>query len=101
MLTNSGYTVLLANDGEEAVTLYKQHQKEIDLVLLDVIMPNKDGREAYNDIRTITPDIPIIFCSGYSTSGVHTSFVLDEDINFLQKPYDPTALVSKIHELLD
>ncbi len=99
ILETFGYTVIEAMDGEVAVKKFMAHQDRIDLVILDVIMPRKNGKEAYRDICRIQPDIRCLFTSGY------TADIFDEEerrlISFIPKPIIPTLLLKKIREVLD
>ncbi len=100
-LEDAGYTVLVAKDGEDAIGLYRQYAQEIDLLLLDVVMPNKGGREVYDMVRKENPSIRVLFASGYSENAVHTNFVLDEGLELIQKPYNRNNLLRTIRRLLD
>jgi hypothetical protein len=71
------------------------------LVLLDGIMPRKNGKEAYEEIRTINPTIKAIFVSGYAEDIVSKEGLLEQGINFVQKPVSPLALLNKVREVLD
>ena len=64
-------------------------------------MPEGGGRAVYDHIRSIRPNMPTIFASGYSTNAIHTNFVLDEGMQLLQKPYSNEALLQKVREMLD
>lgn len=101
ILENVGYTVLEAKDGHEAVAQYRYHGDAIDLVLLDVIMPRLGGKQAFEQIRALNPDIRCLFTSGYSNNGVHTGFVLTEGLTLIQKPHKPSDLLRQIRQLLD
>ena len=101
ILKHAGYTVLAAEDGEKAVTLFKENADAVALLLLDVIMPNLGGHEAFEIIRGIHPGLPTLFSSGYSEQAVHTNFVLHEGLQLIQKPYTPNALLRKVREVLD
>jgi PAS domain S-box-containing protein len=100
-LENAGYRVLAAIDGKEAVALFDTHMHEIDLVLLDVVMPFLGGRDVHDHICAECPGMPIIFASGYSTNAAHTNFILDKGMQLLQKPYTSEALLGLIRERLD
>ena len=100
-LERSGYRVLVAKDGGEALRLFEEHQKEIELALLDVVMPKVGGREVYDTIRASSSNLPVLFSSGYSTNAIHTGFVVEEGLETIQKPYSPNALLRKIREVLD
>ncbi|MCL5884264.1 MAG: ATP-binding protein, partial [Deltaproteobacteria bacterium] len=99
-LKELGYTVLVARNGEEAVEIFRRN-KEIALAVLDVVMPRKGGKEAFEEMHKANPNLKVIFMSGYSANGIHDSFVLITGMPFLQKPFGPTTLARKIREILD
>jgi signal transduction histidine kinase len=100
-LTTMGYTVYQACDGEEAVNLYREKAGEIDLVLMDVIMPNKNGKEAAIEIREIKDNARILFVSGYSYDIISGRHLLLENAELVVKPLTPTDLALKVREILD
>ncbi len=101
VLEEHGYTVILAADGEEAVRLAGAHRDAIQLLILDVIMPKKNGKEAFKEIRKMRPDIAALFISGYTADIVTTRGILEENIDFLPKPLTPAELLSKVRQVLD
>lgn len=101
MLTALGYNLIFARDGEIAVERYSSHRDEIDLVILDMVMPRMGGREAYERIRMLGSEVPVIFMTGYSAEMAQTRFVLETGAEFIQKPYGITALGNKVREALD
>jgi len=101
ILEEAGYTVLAAVDGEDAVEVFKTHVGEISLVLLDVVMPKRSGRQVRDEITKMNPDVAVLFTSGYSPNATHTRFVQDEGTHLIQKPYDPQSLLHKLREILD
>ncbi|MBX7255207.1 MAG: response regulator [Candidatus Hydrogenedentes bacterium] len=101
ILESAGFTVLLATNGEEAVEIFEKHADKIDLAFLDVVMPKMSGKAVYDALRARFPRLRFLFSSGYSTSVIHTDFVLKEGIELIEKPYSPTALVRKVREILD
>jgi signal transduction histidine kinase len=101
MLTKLGYKVILTGDGESAVEAYASHRDQIDLVLLDMVMPQMGGREAYERMRSLGNDVPAIFMSGYSAEIAESRFVLETGAAFIQKPYGIAALGHKVRETLD
>ncbi len=101
ILLNHGYKVIEAIDGEEAIIKFKANKEDIDLLLFDVIMPKKNGKDAYEQIRKLKPDIKAIFTSGYATEILSKRNMLEEGINFLPKPVSPNILLRKIREVLD
>jgi PAS domain S-box-containing protein len=101
LLEYGGYTVIVAEDGAEAVRLFDEHADEIDMALLDVMMPKLGGGAVYEHIHQARPDIPVLFASGYSMSAIHTNFVLDQGLALIQKPYQCDELLRKVREVLD
>ncbi|EKD39447.1 MAG: histidine kinase [uncultured bacterium] len=99
VLETFGYTVIEAVDGEDAVSQFIAHRDQIDLVILDVIMPNKNGREAWLEIREIRPDIKCLFTSGHAANIFNESE--KEGLLFTPKPIVPTSLLLKIRKILD
>ena len=99
-LKESGYNVLVARNGEEAIEIFLRN-KEIDLAVLDVVMPRKGGKEAFEEMHTRNPRLKVIFMSGYSADAIHDSFVLNAGTPFIQKPFGPTILARKVREVLD
>lgn len=100
-LTTMGYSVCQACDGEEAVQLFRQKSAEIDLVLLDVIMPNKTGKEAAIEIRHIKETARILFISGYPYDVISERHLLPEAAEMVMKPLAPSELAQKVREMLD
>ena len=100
-LGSYGYRVSAARDGEEAVDIFRRHGKEIAMAVLDVVMPKKGGKQAYDEMIMTAPGLKVLFLSGYSANAIHDSFVLHPGIPFLQKPFGPGALARKVREVLD
>ena len=100
-LENNGYRVLQARDGVEAVEVFKRHVKEIDLVLLDAIMPKMTGKKAWDDIKSIRPDVKACFISGYSADIMSGKIAIDYSLPFLSKPVMPEVLLKKVRSILD
>ncbi|MGC9053930.1 MAG: PhnD/SsuA/transferrin family substrate-binding protein [Candidatus Hydrogenedens sp.] len=101
ILEQAGYRVLSAKDGEECVKLFLENINAIDLVILDVIMPIMDGKEVYEKIKAIRPDLPVLFSTGYSENSIHTNFVLDKNLNLINKPYGRQDLLRTVRNILD
>lgn len=93
--------MITAQNGQEAVELFREHAPKIAAVVLDVTMPGLGGVEAIVEIRKIRPDVRILLFSGYSEADVAGRFRGGEVDGFLQKPYEPDALVRKLRELLE
>jgi nitrogen-specific signal transduction histidine kinase len=87
MLEHLGFTVLTAVDGLQAVELYRERGKEIDLVLMDLTMPHMDGAKAFGELRRLNPDVRVILASGYSHEDVASRFAGKGLDGVLQKPY--------------
>ncbi len=100
-LTKLGYKVLEAENGEHALNVAKDYDGPIDLLLTDVIMPKKNGRELADALCALRPELPVLFTSGYTQDTIGQHGVLDRGIHFLEKPYTPSQLALKVRELLD
>jgi two-component system, cell cycle sensor histidine kinase and response regulator CckA len=101
VLQQAGYTVLPASDGFEAVESFNKNQKSIDLLILDVVMPNMGGYEVLKKILKKFPGTPALFCSGYSENSIHNEFVLKEGIRLIEKPYSSRQLLRAVRKTLD
>jgi PAS domain S-box-containing protein len=101
ILEEFGYSVIEAADGEEALKKYHEHRGRISLVILDVIMPKMNGREVFDAIRNIDPNMRVLFCSGYTKDVVISQGGLEEGMNFLPKPFTPKELLMNIREVLE
>jgi PAS domain S-box-containing protein len=99
-LQEFGYTVIDAVDGADAVDRFIMHQGKIQLLIFDVVMPKKSGREAYEEIKKMRPEIKIIFLSGYTRDIIDAKGPLEEAWNFLLKPVLPQKLLNKIREVM-
>jgi two-component system, cell cycle sensor histidine kinase and response regulator CckA len=99
-LTGLGYQVLVARDGEEALTEFRAHQGEIALAVLDVVLPKLSGPEAYLRMAIEITDLPVIFASGYSTDPALLTKIDHPAASFLHKPYTPRDLGRKVWESL-
>ncbi len=100
-LEEYGYTVMEATNGTEAVEVFLANQDKIQLLLCDLIMPKKNGREAYEEIKKIRPDIKAIFMSGYTKDLIVKKGIMEEGVNFISKPLTPTELLNKIRMVLE
>ena len=99
LLDEMGYEVLLAADGSSAVEIFKQRHTEIDIVVMDMIMPNLSGREAFYQMKEIDPHCRVVISSGY-TKGENINMMKNDGLSgFIQKPYrkhELSELLSKI-----
>ncbi len=101
ILQNNGYEIIEAVNGEDAVKKFKENRDSVSLVLLDVIMPVKNGREAYEEMKSIESDIKTIFMSGYTDDIISKKVILQEGVEFFSKPIDPDSMIRKIRDVLD
>jgi|GEM_PF-1008973 len=101
VLKEYGYKVILAENGEEAVKRFVENKDDVQLLLLDMIMPKKGGKEAYEEIKRIKPDIKVLFATGYTADRVSRDSLIEEGLNFVLKPVSPKDLLIKIREVLD
>ena len=95
-----GFSVLLAEDGQQAVEIYEQRANEIDVVLLDLVMPNLGGEETFRKLRSINPDVRVILSSGYGDSQAQEQFRGKRLAGFIQKPYTATQIGEELKRAL-
>jgi CheY-like chemotaxis protein len=100
LLEGSGYTVLEAANGADAIRLAAQHQGPIHLLLTDVVMPGMDGPKVAAYMTRIYPGIKVLYASGYTDDAIVHHGVLDSGVALLQKPFTRAALTSKVREVL-
>ncbi|MEO8593175.1 MAG: PAS domain S-box protein [Candidatus Solibacter sp.] len=99
-LESSGFRVLQAASGTEALTQAEQYQDTIHLLLTDVIMPGMTGKEVADRLTVLRPAIKVLFISGYSGEVIAHRGVLDAGVDYLPKPFTPDSLVAKVREML-
>jgi len=101
ILRSLGYRVYTAGSGQEAINVYIEKKSEIDLVILDMIMPGMSGGETFDQLRKLSPLAKIILSSGYSINR-QAQEIMDKGCNgFIQKPFQLQILSGKIREMLD
>jgi nitrogen-specific signal transduction histidine kinase/CheY-like chemotaxis protein len=101
MLEARGYSVLAARDVHDAIALGSRLDRPVDLILSDVVMPGHSGPEVVDAIRKHRPEVRALFMSGHTDHAALREGVLRSDLSFIQKPFAPTALATKIREVLD
>jgi two-component system, cell cycle sensor histidine kinase and response regulator CckA len=101
ILERAGYTVVLAKNGIEAMALFEERGDEVDMAMLDVVMPEAGGRQAYEQMLVRRPGLKALFTSGYSEGAIHTNFVLDKGLTLMQKPFSRNTLLRSVRETLD
>ena len=100
-LEESGYKVMEAGDGAEALALLARTNGQVDLVLSDVVMPHMGGKALDEALRRQRPELPLLFMSGYAGQEVADRGLLSPDASFIQKPFSPQELVQRVRSLLD
>jgi PAS domain S-box-containing protein len=101
LLTESGYKVIEAVDGADAVRRFSGSKENIDLLLFDLIMPKMNGKEAFDEINRVRPEIKVIFSSGYAPETIRQKAALTDGANLITKPVSPTELLRKVRLVLD
>ena len=100
ILHDLGYDVLLASSGKEGVKIYADKKYVIDLVILDMIMPEMGGKETFKKLKEINPDVKILISSGYAQDSLPEQFVDDGEAGFIQKPYNINEIAEIIKKVL-
>ena len=102
VLESGGYRVITAADGAEAIARFEEHEPDIDMLVLDVIMPKLNGREVHETVAARRPEVPVLFCSAYTQDLLHHEHMLDLPAGrLLQKPFTARDLLHNVRELLD
>ncbi|HUI63371.1 MAG TPA: response regulator, partial [Bacteroidota bacterium] len=101
LLEEKGYRVFVAGNGRDALDLYAANQREIDIVVLDLVMPGMDGGQVYLELKKLNPQVKAFFCTGYLSDKVITDLLAEEDLKAIQKPVRPEVFLRTIREVLD
>jgi two-component system, cell cycle sensor histidine kinase and response regulator CckA len=101
VLEEFGYRVIEAEDGADAVEKFQSNLENIRLLILDVMMPRKNGKETYNEINEIQPGIKVLFMSGYTDDILSSTGILEDNLNFISKPFTVNTLLQKTREVLE
>lgn len=101
VLRRAGYRLLVAEDGEEAVALFEEHRDQVDLAVLDVVMPRRSGTAVAAHIRERRPELPVLMSSGYSAEALPDLDAADQSFRLLRKPYRTRVLLRVMREMLD
>ncbi len=99
-LQQKGYKVILAEDGEDAINKFKNNKDLIDMAILDVLLPKKNGKEVYNFIKSLNPNLKTLFISGYTSDILTAQGIFDESLEFLHKPLDAQTFIARVQSLL-
>jgi CheY-like chemotaxis protein len=101
MLEKQGYSVLGADDEEEALLICQQYKETIHLLVTDVVMPKISGPELAKRLAVFQPEMKVLYMSGYADNAIVHHGVLEEGVNFIQKPFTMEGLAKKVREVLD
>lgn len=101
ILERSGYKLLVAESGPEALLMLENHKGPLHLILTDVVMPEMNGRRLFEQVVKFYPDIKVLYMSGYTQDVIAHRGVIDADVNFIQKPFPIKLLATKVREVLD
>ena len=101
ILEEFGYKVIEAADGDDMIEKFRKNKDRIQLMIVDMIMPKMNGRDAYEEVKKIKPGIKAIFISGYTTDFIFKKGIAEEKFDFILKPVSPILLMKKVRELLD
>ncbi|MGE5894045.1 MAG: response regulator [bacterium] len=101
ILEMSGYLVIEAEDGEDAVQKFMTHRDRIVLLVLDVVMPKKNGKETYAEIRKMNPGIKVLFISGYTYDIIRRDGIIEDGLSLVSKPFSSNELLSTVQSLVN
>lgn len=101
VLEKFGYTVIAAENGEDAINKFMPNRDKIHILLLDLVMPKRSGKEVYKEIKKIRPDIKVLFTSGYPSDFIDKENICEQRLDFIPKPIPPHELLRKLREVLD
>ncbi|HMK76072.1 MAG TPA: PAS domain S-box protein [Thermodesulfobacteriota bacterium] len=101
ILKRQGYEVLEASCGDDALVLSKGHKEPIHIMLTDVVMPGMSGRELANQLKPFHPKMKVLYMSGYTDNTIINHGILNEGINYIQKPFTVDGLTKRVREVLD
>jgi CheY-like chemotaxis protein len=101
LLGKLGYTVIEAKSGRDAIRIFKEQNHTIDMLILDMVMPNMGGGEVFDQIKRIDPKVKVLLSSGYSVNGQATEILKRGCEGFIQKPFNMEDLSKKIREVLN
>ena len=101
ILKTLGYTILTAQDGSSAIDLYKNSKENIDLVILDMVMPEMSGGEIFDELKKINPLVKVLLSSGYSLNGQASRIIKRGCVGFIQKPFTIRDIASQLREIID
>ena len=101
ILKRYNYQTLEASSGGEALRIVESYEDPIDLMLTDVIMPERSGKESADQLRSLRPQMKVLYMSGYPADVISRQGVLDPGIEYIEKPFTPEGLAEKVRTVLD
>ena len=101
LLESNGFAVYVVTNGRDAIDYYKNNRDSISLVVLDVMLPELDGRETYYELKKINDRIKVFFCTGFASLVEIQSLIEKENLHALQKPFSPKEFLTIVKEVLD
>jgi PAS domain S-box-containing protein len=101
LLEGVGYTVIEAGDGDEALKAFVEHKDSIKMLILDIMMPKKNGKEVFENIRELKPQVKALYISGYTSDIVHQKKIVDDGFDVISKPVSSVKLLTKVREILE
>ena len=101
ILLRQGYKTLLAKDSQEAISLMESSKEPVQLLLTDVVMPGMNGRELFTNLEKKFPHLKVLYMSGYTDNVIAHRGVLDQGVQFIQKPFSAKGLAEKVREVLE
>lgn len=101
LLESNGFAVYVVTNGRDAIDYYKNNRDSISLVVLDVMLPELDGRETYYELKKINDRIKVFFCTGFASLIEIQSLIEKENLHALQKPFSPKEFLTIVKEVLD
>jgi PAS domain S-box-containing protein len=101
LLEGVGYAVIEAGDGDEALKAFVEHKDVIKMLILDIMMPKKSGKEAFENMRELKPRVKALFISGYTSDIVHQKKIVEDGFDVISKPVSSVKLLTKVREILE
>ena len=101
ILEREGYNIVVAENGNDALARLEGHHGKVSLMLTDVVMPEMNGKELFNQVAALYPGIKVIYMSGYTDEVIAHHGIMDEGVHFIQKPFSVNSLTARLREVLD
>ena len=101
VLARQGYQIISVAGAAEAISLMDGREDAVDLLLTDVVMPESSGKDLFDHLVKTRPDLRVLYMSGYTDDVIGHRGVIDEGVNFIQKPFTVQALAARVRQVLD